>query len=55
VHDTPEAFYVLEGSFEFMIDGETYSAPSGTFAYIPPNVPHGYRAGPEGGRKLNMS
>jgi quercetin dioxygenase-like cupin family protein len=55
VHPTPETFYVISGSFTFFIDGVTYEAPAGTTAFVPPNVPHGYLAGPQGGRKLNIT
>ena len=54
-HPEAEAFYVLSGSFEFIIDGETFHADAGSLAYIPPGVPHGFRVGELGGRKINIS
>lgn len=38
-----EAFYVLEGSFEFTIDGETRQAEGGEFVSIPNGAVHAFR------------
>lgn len=38
-----EAFYVLDGSFEFMIDGETRLAGSGDFVRIPNGALHAFK------------
>ncbi|QDT11651.1 quercetin 2,3-dioxygenase [Stieleria marina] len=38
-----ETFYVLEGEFEFEVDGETTRASVGAFLSAPPNVPHQFR------------
>jgi quercetin dioxygenase-like cupin family protein len=35
-----EAFYVLEGEMTFLIDGETSTAPAGSFIYIPQGILH---------------
>jgi hypothetical protein len=53
-HPPDEAFYVLSGSFEFFVDGTWYDAPEGSFVFVPGHVPHGFRAGPSGGRKLGL-
>lgn len=38
-----EGFYVLEGEVEFSIGGRTVTVGAGTFALIPPTVPHAFR------------
>ena len=55
VHGDSEAFYVLDGYFEFSLDGRRVEAPAGTFVFIPAGVAHGYRAGADGARKLSIS
>ncbi|MBN9435026.1 MAG: cupin domain-containing protein [Bosea sp.] len=42
-NDDAEAFYVLEGSFEFMLDGKTVTSGPGAFHYVPRGMPHGFR------------
>jgi uncharacterized cupin superfamily protein len=49
-----EAFYVLEGAYEFLLDGAWYDAPAGSFVFVPPGVAHGFRAGPDGARKIGL-
>lgn len=38
-----EAFYVLEGRYEFILGGERAIHGPGAFVYIPKGVPHGFR------------
>ena len=38
-----ETFYVLDGEFEFEIDGEKVTAGAGSFLVAPPNLPHSFR------------
>ena len=38
-----EIWYVLEGEITFTIGDEKMTAGPGTFAYIPPNVPHTFQ------------
>lgn len=38
-----EIWYVLEGEITFTIGDEKMTAVPGTFAYIPPNVPHTFQ------------
>jgi quercetin dioxygenase-like cupin family protein len=35
-----EAWYVLEGTLRFKLDGELSDAPAGTFVFVPRGVPH---------------
>jgi quercetin dioxygenase-like cupin family protein len=38
-----EAFYVLDGTFEFMINGETIPASSGSFVKVPNGAVHAFK------------
>ena len=38
-----ETFYVLEGDFEFEVDGQKTNASPGAFLIAPPNLPHSFR------------
>ena len=40
--DDAEAFYVLEGHFDFMLAGQTVRSGPGSFHYVPRGVPHGF-------------
>src|SRR4051812_17527365 len=51
-HTVDEAFYVLEGTYEFECGDERTAAGPGSFVLLPHRVPHRYRAGPAGGRVL---
>ena len=46
IHSHPgfeEAFYVLEGEFEFQIEGAVHRARPGTFVLVPRGVEHTFR------------
>jgi len=47
-HPNEQWIYVLEGTFEAIIDGVPASAPAGTVLYIPSNVVHEGKATPDG-------
>jgi quercetin dioxygenase-like cupin family protein len=53
-HPPDEAFYVLEGTFEFYVDGDWHDVGAGSFVFVPGGTPHGFRAGPGGGRKIGL-
>jgi mannose-6-phosphate isomerase-like protein (cupin superfamily) len=40
--DDAEAFYVLDGEFDFMVAGKTVRSGPGSFHYIPRGVPHAF-------------
>ena len=40
-HINHQCLFVIEGQFELTVDGISKVLDSGTFALIPPNVPHG--------------
>ncbi len=43
-HREDEAFYVLEGQFEFWYDGQTFTAGAGSFVYLPKGRVHKHGA-----------
>jgi oxalate decarboxylase/phosphoglucose isomerase-like protein (cupin superfamily) len=46
-HRTDEGFYVLEGTFVFLLDGERIEAPAHTHVLVPKGVSHTFwNAGP---------
>lgn len=51
-HAMDEAFYVVEGEYMVTCGDETFTATAGCLVYLPHGLPHSYRAGPQGGRKL---
>jgi mannose-6-phosphate isomerase-like protein (cupin superfamily) len=40
---TQEMFYVLEGTLQFTLDGQTIDAPSGTLVVVPQEAVHTFR------------
>lgn len=40
-----ETFYILEGTFDFLLAGRAFSAGAGEFVYLPKGVVHTHRAG----------
>ncbi len=42
-HPPMEAFYVLEGEYEFATAGTPIRARAGSVVYVPSNVPHNYK------------
>jgi mannose-6-phosphate isomerase-like protein (cupin superfamily) len=42
-HREDEAFYVLEGEYEFLVDGNTLRAASGSLVYVPKGALHAHR------------
>lgn len=52
-HHEDEWFYVLEGGLTIWVDGQVISAPAGTFAFAPKNLPHTFTvSAPAGARFL---
>lgn len=43
-HTSHELFYVLEGEYRFLIDGQVIAAPLGTFIFVPCGVRHTFRS-----------
>jgi quercetin dioxygenase-like cupin family protein len=52
-HREDEAFYVLEGEYEFLVDGSTLNAKAGSLIYVPKGTLHAHENVGEGvGRML---
>ncbi len=52
-HNEDEVIYVIEGTFEFWLDGETFIAAAGSAVFLPRGVPHTFRVvGSMRGRSL---
>jgi quercetin dioxygenase-like cupin family protein len=43
--DADESFYILEGTFDFSLAGQAFSAGPGAFVHLPKGVVHTHRAG----------
>lgn len=52
--DVDEAFFVLEGQYDFHCGQDRIEAGPGAFVLLPRGVPHRYRAGADGGRVLML-
>jgi quercetin dioxygenase-like cupin family protein len=46
-HDWDEAYYILDGEVEFMIDGEPVRSGRGDFNYLPRGTVHGFKGASE--------
>lgn len=46
-HDWDEAYYVISGSLDFEMDGDSVRIEAGEFAYLPRNTVHAFRGGSE--------
>lgn len=53
-HGIAEAFYVLEGEYIMFMNENEFRCPAGSFIFIPPEIPHGFRVGNVPSRKLNL-
>lgn len=53
-HGIAEAFYVLEGEYIIFMGDEEFRCATGSFVFIPPETPHGFRVGDMHSRKLNL-
>ncbi len=52
-HREDESFYVLEGEYEFLVEGRTISAGAGSLIYVPKGTLHAHKNVGEGvGRML---
>ncbi len=54
-HDEDEAWYLLEGQATFYCGDETFDAGPGSWVFLPKDVPHAFKVGPDGGRLLTFS
>lgn len=54
-HHEPEAFFILEGDYQFHTPEGDVPVGPGSLVYIPPGALHGFRTGPAGGRLIAIS
>ena len=47
-HREDEAFYVLEGEYEFLVEGRTLRMPAGSLLYVPKGNLHAHKNGGRG-------
>ena len=53
-HPYDETFVILSGSATFAVGGETVEAGAGTILVVPAGAVHGFVAGPDGIRSVNI-
>jgi mannose-6-phosphate isomerase-like protein (cupin superfamily) len=53
-HDVAEAWYVLDGSYRYFVDGRWFTAGPGAFVFVPAGAAHGMRCVSDGGRKITL-
>ncbi|MEO3873732.1 cupin domain-containing protein [Nonomuraea sp. B12E4] len=53
-HQVAELWYIIEGHYTYYAGDRRLEAGAGAVVYVPGGVPHGLRAGTEGGRKLTI-
>lgn len=51
----PETFYIIEGDYEFILDGNVISGKSGDVILVPKGVPHRFTVGKNGGHAIVIS
>jgi quercetin dioxygenase-like cupin family protein len=51
----PETFYIIEGDYEFILDGKSIMAKAGDVILIPMDVPHRFVTGKDGGHSCVIS
>ncbi|MGA7670993.1 MAG: cupin domain-containing protein [Nitrolancea sp.] len=54
-HAEDEAWYLLEGEATFYCGDDRFTAGAGSWVFLPRDVPHTFKVGPDGARLLTMS
>ena len=54
-HREDEAFYVLEGEYEFLVEGRTLRMPAGSLLYVPKGNLHAHKNVGEGTSRMLVS
>jgi quercetin dioxygenase-like cupin family protein len=54
-HSEDEAWYVLEGEVTLYCGDQVLTAAKGSWAFAPRDVPHSFKAGPDGARLLTFT
>jgi quercetin dioxygenase-like cupin family protein len=50
-----ETFYIVEGDYEFILDGKSVTGKPGDVIFVPKDVPHRFVVGCKGGHALVIS
>jgi quercetin dioxygenase-like cupin family protein len=53
-HPYEETFVIVDGSAVFTVDGQDFHARPGMILVVPAGSAHGFRAGPDGLRSVNI-
>ena len=51
-HDWDEAYYILDGDIDFLIDGQPVRSSKGDFNYLPRGTVHGFKGASEGAARV---
>ena len=51
----PETFYIVEGDYEFILDGKSVMGKPGDIIFVPKEAPHRFVVGHKGGHALIIS
>ena len=51
-HDWDEAYYILDGEVDFMIDGKAVRSARGDFNYLPRGTVHGFKGASDAGARV---
>jgi quercetin dioxygenase-like cupin family protein len=54
-HPWDEAFYVLDGAIDFVVDGTTTRVEAGTLVHVPKGTTHAFSYGPGGASLLEVT
>jgi mannose-6-phosphate isomerase-like protein (cupin superfamily) len=52
--DCAESFFVLAGRYRMHLNGRDFDCPTGSFVYVPREMPHTFQSAEAGSRKLNL-
>ncbi len=50
-----ETFYIVEGNYEFILDGKLIIGKAGDIIFVPKNCPHKFIVGDKGGHAIVIS
>lgn len=51
----PETFYIIEGTYDFFVDGKIIPSKSGDVVFVPKGIPHRFVVGKDGGHAIVIS
>ncbi len=54
-HAEDEAWYLLEGDATFYCGDDSFTAGSGSWVFLPRDIPHTFKVGPDGARMITIT